>query len=88
MLLGECGIIPPYPVERLVIVRKGMRSTGQLYKNVSAAESALVIPRHPLSLHAWRRLVRGPLGHTSRLDRTRTRRRLFVPARWWQSSST
>ena len=73
MLRGECGIIPPYPVERLVIVRKGMRSTGQLYKNVSATESAwgLFPVRHPQPLHAWRRLVRDPLGHTSRLDRTR-----------------
>ena len=78
MLRGECGIIPSYPVERLVIVRKGMHGTRQLYKSVSAEESAWVIPRHPQLAHAWRCLVRDPLGHTSRLDRTRTRRRLFA----------
>ncbi len=86
MLQGDCGIIPPYPVERLVIVRKGMRSTGQLYKSVSAAEAARVMPRRPQLAHAWRRHVRDPLGHTSRLDRTRTRRRLFVWARGRQSA--
>ena len=55
-----CCIIQTHPVGRLVIVRKGMRGTRH----------------HHGHFMPWRRHVRDPLGHTSRLDRTRTRRSL------------
>ena len=88
MLQGDCGIIPHVSCRKTGNRSiKGMRSTGQLYQSVSAAEAAWVFPRPPQPSHAWRRHVRDSLGHTSRLDRTRTRRRLFVPARGWQSGN-
>jgi len=69
-----------YPVERLVIVRRGCAAQDSCTKMSRPRKgSAGILPAsHPLPSHAWRRHVRDPLGHTSRLDRTRTRRRLFV----------
>lgn len=77
MLQGDCGIIP----------HVSCRKTGnRSIRGCTAQDSCTKVSRlrsrrgetrvHPQSAHAWRRHVRDPLGHTSRLDRTRTRRRL------------